>query len=93
MLDFFKLFSSNKSFSKDDAKNRLKLVLINDRNNFPPALLESIQKEMIAVVRKYMEVDEENIEIKMIRSKNTEEREAVSELVANIPVRRIKQDP
>lgn len=89
MLDIFKIFSSDRSSSKDIAKNRLKLVLINDRNNFPPDLLQSIQNDMIQVIQKYIEVDEKNIEIKMIRSKNTDDSNVVSELVANIPVKRI----
>lgn len=90
MLDFFKIFNSDKNSSKEIAKNRLKLVLINDRNNFSPALLESIQNDMIQVIQKYIEVDENNIEIKMIRSKNKEEMDIVSELVASIPVKKIK---
>lgn len=89
MLDIFKVFGADKNSSKDIAKNRLKLVLINDRNNFPPDLLQSIQNDMIRVIQKYIEVDEKNIEIKMIRSKNTEDIDVVSELVANIPVKKI----
>lgn len=90
MLDIFKVFTSDKNSSKEIAKNRLKLVLINDRNNFPPDLLESIQNDIIKVIQRYIEVDEKNIEIKMIRSKNSSEMDVVSELVANIPVKKIK---
>lgn len=90
MLDFSKLFTSNKNSSKEIAKKRLKLVLINDRNNFPPKLLESIQKDIIQVIEKYIEVDEDGIEIKMIRSKDSGNMDIVSELVANIPVKNVK---
>ena len=39
-MDLFKMFSGSKTSSKDVAKDRLKLILIHDRSDFSPELLD-----------------------------------------------------
>lgn len=90
MLDIFKFFTSDKNASKNVAKERLKLVLIHDKGNYSPSLLESLRSEILTVIEKYMEVDVENLEVKMIKTKGYENKEMVSALVANIPIIKIK---
>ena len=63
------------------AKERLQLVLVHDRG-FSPQLLEKLKTEIIAVISKYVEVDDGGIEVRVTRS------ERQDRLVANIPVRR-----
>jgi len=63
------------------AKERLQLVLVHDRG-FSPQLLEKLKTEIIAVISKYVEVDDDGIEVRVTRS------ERQDRLVANIPVRR-----
>jgi cell division topological specificity factor len=63
------------------AKERLQLVLVHDRG-FSPQLLETLKGEIIAVISKYVEIDESGIDVQVTR------RDRQDRLVANIPVRR-----
>ena len=49
--------------AKDVAKNRLKLVLMQDRTNLTPYLLERMRGEMIEVLSKYVEMDKDELEL------------------------------
>lgn len=70
-----------KSRSSAIAKERLQLVLVHDRG-FSPQLLETLKGEIIAVISKYVEIEDEGIDVKVTRSDRQDR------LVANIPVRR-----
>ncbi len=86
MLDFImKLFRGSDN-SKDQAKERLRLVLVHDRASLSPGLLESLRGDLIEVLSKYMEIDEPGLEVDFDRSED-----AVA-LVANIPVKRVKRE-
>lgn len=79
-----------KWFRRDDssrtAKERLHLVLVHDRANVSPHVLESLKEELIAVISKYMDFDESSIEVSLDRDD-----ESVA-LVANIPIREVKRN-
>ena len=49
--------------AKDVARNRLKLVLMQDRTNLTPYLLERMRGEMIEVLSKYVEMDKDELEL------------------------------
>jgi len=49
--------------SKDQAKNRLKLILLTDRLKLSPAQLEAIKLELRQVLAKYLPVDMQTIEV------------------------------
>ena len=85
-MDFFrKLFGGGNNSSAEEAKKRLRLVLIHDRTDISPQLLENLRMEMIGVLTKYMEIDESKIEMDLDHD------ERAVALVANIPVLRIKR--
>lgn len=67
------------------AKQRLQLVLVHDRANLAPQMLVLLKEDLIAVISKYLEIDEEGLEVSLDRS---EEQVA---LVANIPIRRVRR--
>ena len=72
--------------SKDIAKDRLKLVLVHDRVTVSPRYLDQIKNDMIGVISTYMDIVEEEIDIKV--SKQERSNGATStKLVANIPIR------
>ncbi|GAE88618.1 cell division topological specificity factor MinE [Acetivibrio straminisolvens] len=89
LLDLSKLFSRSKN-SKDLAKERLKLVLIHDRANVSPQFLEMVKGEIIKVISNYMDVDEDSLDIQMTRTKSEDGDSVVPALVANIPIRSVK---
>ena len=53
--------------SKDTAKQRLKLVLIQDRLDLAPEKLEEMKKEIWDVVSKYIVVDDDFMEFEVRR--------------------------
>lgn len=86
-MDLFKFFS-NKPSSKDVAKERLKLILIHDRADLSPELLELIKGEIMNVIARYVEIDNSDVEVKLTR---VEEQEGNSPaLVANIPIKKMR---
>jgi len=90
ILDLFNFLTKSKS-SKDVAKERLKLVLIHDRANVSPQLLEMIKSEIIKVINNYIEIDEGELDIQLTRTKSETGESFVPALVANIPIKSIKK--
>lgn len=83
-MDFlFKLFG--KENSKNVAKERLRLVLVHDRANISPQVMQAIRREIIQVISKYLEIDENHMEVDLTNCDD-----AVA-LTASIPVRKVKR--
>lgn len=89
VVSFIKNFQKKeKDISKQAAKDRLKLVLMQDRASVSPDFFEMMKKEIIDVIKKYIEIDEESLEVQLTRGY-----EAGLEgpaLYANIPIKNIK---
>ena len=89
IINFMKNFQKkDKDISKQAAKDRLKLVLMQDRASVSPDFFEMMKKEIIDVIKKYIEIDEESLEVQLTRGY-----EAGLEgpaLYANIPIKNIK---
>jgi cell division topological specificity factor len=62
------------------AKERLQFVLIHDRTDISPAVMEAMKDEIIAVISKHVSIDRSAVEICLTQ----EDRE--NRLVANIPL-------
>ena len=89
MLDFFRFFSKEDNKSKDIAKERLQLVLIHDRANVSPKFLDMVKGDIAKVISNYMEIDEKGFDIRLSRV-GQEEDKYTSALIANIPIKRVK---
>lgn len=90
MFDLFKAFSSESKTSKNVAKERLKLVLVHDRVDCSPQLLNMIKDDILKVISNYAEIEEDGLEIKMSKTRSENGDKAVSALVANIPLKNLK---
>ena len=75
------LDQATEALSKDTAKQRLKLVLIQDRLELAPEKLEEMKKEIWEVVSKYMVVDDDFMEFEVRRLDD------LTVLVSNIEVK------
>ena len=64
--------------SGETAKDRLKILLISDRVNCSPEMMELIKSDIVKVISKYMKIDTANMEIQMSKS--------TPALYANIPI-------
>jgi cell division topological specificity factor len=66
--------------SREAAKQRLQLVLVHDRNQIEPGMLEIIKDEIIAVISKHVDIDSTSVQV------NFTEGDRESKLVADIPL-------
>ena len=84
-MELLKIFGKKEEKSKNVAKERLKLVLVHDRADLSPKLLDMIKSDIIRIISEYVEVEEDGIDIKLTRMKR-EDSTTMSALVANIPI-------
>lgn len=84
-MDLFKFFS-NRTSSKDVAKERLKLILIHDRQDLSPELLESMKNEILQVISKYVIIEDDEVEVKLTKTDASEG--YAPALVASIPIKK-----
>ena len=83
-----RLFGRSRKGSGTTAKDRLRFVLQHDRINLPPERMEQMKAEILAVIAKYLVVDQERVEIAL------EQRDRMhSKLVAEIPVAKEQHGP
>jgi len=66
--------------SKDVARDRLKLVLIHDRTDVSPAIIEQMRNELIDVISKHVDIDRDGVEITLHQEANE------NRIVADIPL-------
>ena len=78
--------------SKDAAKERLHLVLMQDRANVSADFLELMKQEIIDVIKKYIVVDEDSIDVRLTNVQNEDGTNGAPALFANIPIVNIKND-
>ena len=83
--DFFR----NKS-SSNVAKDRLKMVLVSDRANCSPEIMEQIKNDIIQVISKYVEIDIDGLDIKIEQTESENMNGMVPALFANIPIKDMK---
>lgn len=72
--------------SKSVATNRLKLVLMQDRTNLTPRILEQMRSELIELLSRYVELDKELLDL------NFEQEGDQVALMLSIPVIRAKDE-
>ena len=71
--------------SASQAKERLKLVLIHDRTDITPGMLDSLKDELINVISRYIDIDPNAVRIEM----SQEGRE--QRLIADIPLKTLQR--
>lgn len=78
--------------SKDAAKERLHLVLMQDRANVSADFLDMMKQEIIEVIKKYIDIDEKAIDVKLTNKMNDDGTVGAPALYANIPIVTIKNE-
>lgn len=81
MAGWLEWLTGQKNRSAGQAKERLKLVLINDRTDLSPEELESMKNELLQVISHYIEIDPMTVNITMAHE-GREQR-----LLADIPLK------
>ena len=75
----------DKSSSKDLANKRLKVILIHDRACLDDKFLETIKGEIMNIIAKYVQINNSQVEVKLITNDIEEAKSSI--LVANIPIK------
>ena len=93
IMNFFKKFKkSEKEESKSTAKERLHLVLAQDRANISADFLEMMKQEIIEVIKKYIDIDEKAIDVRLTNKEGEDGTVGAPALYANIPIITIKNE-
>ena len=83
----------NQTFkSKDAAKERLHLVLMQDRANVSADFLDLMKQEIIEVIKKYIDIDESAMDVRLTNKENNDGTNGAPALYANIPIMNIKDE-
>lgn len=81
-MSFFDYFSLKKNQSASIAKERLQVIVAHERNKRnQPDYLPALQKDIMEVIKKYVDIDIDNIEVQLDNHGNY----AVLELNVTLP--------
>ncbi|MGH2524830.1 MAG: cell division topological specificity factor MinE [Anaerolineales bacterium] len=81
MANFFeRLLGRGPAASAQTAKERLQLVLIHDRTDISPAVMDILKDEIITVISRHVDINREGVEINLTQTQRE------SRLVADIPL-------
>lgn len=78
--------------NKDEAKERLHLVLMQDRANVSADFLDMMRQEIIDVIKKYIDVEDGDIDVRLTNKQNGDGTTGAPALYANIPIKSIKNE-
>ena len=78
--------------SKDAAKERLHLVLMQDRAHVSADFLDMMKQEIVDVIKKYIDVDENEMDVKLENKVNEDGTSGAPSLYANIPIVSINEE-
>lgn len=95
IINFFKKIGKQdkeQAKSKDAAKERLQLVLMQDRANVSADFLDLMKQEIIEVIKKYIDVDENAIDVRLTNKENSDGTTGAPALYASIPIVSIKEE-
>jgi cell division topological specificity factor len=85
VLGFLKSLFQPQS-SSETAKERLRVVLLSDHLSLAPEVVELLKADLLAVMSKYVEIDERNAEVTF------EQRESDFALSASVPILSVKTE-
>ena len=86
VLSLFKQTESKEENAKSVACNRLRVVLMQDRTNLTPELLQRMRRELVELLSKYVEMDKDALEL------NFDQEGDQMALMLSIPVIRAKDE-
>lgn len=92
IINFFKNLMNKESKTKDTARERLQLVLMQDRASVSADYLDLMKQEIIEVIKKYINIDENALQVELTKPKNKDGTYGAPSLYANIPILSIKTE-
>lgn len=92
IINFFKNLMKKENKTKDTARERLQLVLMQDRASVSADYLDLMKQEIIEVIKKYINIDENALQVELTKPKNKDGTYGAPSLYANIPILSIKTE-
>lgn len=92
LLKKFQKKDSDQANSGDAAKERLHMVLMQDRANVSADYIDLMKQDIIDDIKKYVEVDEKDIDVRLTNQIKNDGSNGAPALYANIPITGIKTD-
>ena len=84
-MRLFQIFK--RKTSSEIAKDRLKILLISDRVNCSPEMMELIKNDIAQVISKYMQIDTSSMAVQIAKTGSTARNgKKTPVLYANIPI-------
>ncbi|HET9921351.1 MAG TPA: cell division topological specificity factor MinE [Ktedonobacteraceae bacterium] len=83
-MGLFNFGSRKKPTPSELAKERLKVALVHDRIKISPDMLEIIKADLLAVISRRLDIDEQHVQITMAREDRWDK------LLADVPIKRQK---
>jgi len=83
-MSFFNRLTGRKR-SAENAKERLQLVLVHDRTDITPAVLDALKDDLIDAISRHVEIDPSTVHIDFEREGRAQR------LIADIPLRSISK--
>lgn len=83
MLNMLRRFFGNNGPSGQLARKRMQLVLMHDRIDLTPDIMEAVRKDILAVLSKYMEIDTKSLKVDIEQGKD------FMALISNVHVKRV----
>jgi cell division topological specificity factor len=80
MANFLTRLFSREPSSAKQAKERLQLVLINDRTHLTPKTMDSLKDDLLDVISRYIKIDPQAVKIDIAREGRQQR------LIADIPI-------
>jgi cell division topological specificity factor len=82
MLKAIQRFFTDRSSAKV-ARERMQVVLMHDRMDLTPDIMDSLKNDILAVLARYMEIDQNSIRVDLEQGKE------YTALVSNVQVKRV----
>ncbi|KAA8978582.1 MULTISPECIES: cell division topological specificity factor MinE [Gammaproteobacteria] len=68
-MSFFDYFKTKKKSSASVAKERLQIIVAHERNTREqPDYLPELQQELLAVIRRYVEIEDDQVQVQLDRN-------------------------
>jgi cell division topological specificity factor len=80
MANFLQKILSREPSSADQAKDRLRLVLINDRTDLSASGMEALKDDLLEVLSRYIKIDPDSVKINITQDGRQQR------LIADIPI-------
>ncbi len=79
-MSFLQRLTGSRNRSANAARERLRLILVHDRAEFPPGKLEALKDDIIAAISRHVEIDTHGVSVSLTRDRHDQR------LVADIPL-------